>query len=111
MYRSLLLFLTLGVCINWLQAQTPAPQDSTRRLEILQAAGYNFEKKDSVTSLLCLAGNVRLRQQGTLFFADSAVLNQNTNVVEAFGNIHINDGDSLHTYSKYLRYRRNEKLA
>jgi lipopolysaccharide assembly outer membrane protein LptD (OstA) len=111
MYRSLLLFLTLGVCINWLQAQTPAPQDSTRRLEILQAARYNFEKKDSVTSLLSLAGNVRLRQQGTLFFADSAVLNQNTNVVEAFGNIHINDGDSLHTYSKYLRYRGNEKLA
>lgn len=91
-------------------AQSPV-QDSVNRLEILQAKRYNFEKKDSLTSLLSLAGNVQLRQQGTLFYADSAVLNQRTNVVEAFGNIHINDGDSLHTYSKYLRYRGNEKLA
>lgn len=93
------------------QAQGPAMRDSTRILEILQAERYNFEKKDSVTSLLSLAGKVILKQQGTLFYADSAVLNQQTNIVEAFGNIHINDGDSLQTYSKYLRYKGNEKLA
>ena len=106
----ILLFLLLPGATVALGQGAPL-QDSTRRLEILQAERYNFEKKDSVTSLLSLAGKVRLRQQGTLFFADSAVLNQYTNVVEAFGNIHINDGDSLHTYSKYLRYRGNEKLA
>ncbi|HSC52859.1 MAG TPA: OstA-like protein [Phnomibacter sp.] len=92
------------------QAQTPVA-DSSRRLEILHADRYNFEKIDSVTSMLSLAGKVKLLQQGTLFFADSAVLNQYTNVLEAFGNIHINDGDSIHTYSKYLRYKSNEKQA
>ncbi|HMP93325.1 MAG TPA: OstA-like protein, partial [Phnomibacter sp.] len=104
----LLLCLCGGGIATWAQ---PPGLDSTRRLEILQAGRYNFEKKDSLTSLLSLAVGVILKQEGTLFYADSAVLNQNTNVVEAFGNVHINDGDSLHTYSRYLRYRGNEKLA
>jgi len=106
----------LGICFFIVlaalsMAQTPVAVDSTRRLEILQAKRYNFEKRDSASSFLSLAGNVQLRQQGTLFFADSVVLNEITNVMEAFGNIHINDGDSLHTYSKYLRYKGNEKQA
>lgn len=108
--KGLLIFLLIvSACVAW--AQGPPLQDSSMRLDILKANRYNFEKKDSVTSLLSLAGQVQLRQQGTLFFADSVVLNQNTNILEAFGNIHINDGDSLHTYSKYLRYKGNEKLA
>lgn len=95
---------------GWAQAPL-TPPDSSKRLEILKADRYNFEKQDSVNRFLSLAGNVVLRQQGTLFYADSAVLNQQTNVVEAFGNIHINDGDTLHTHSRYLRYKGNEKLA
>ena len=96
---------------GWAQGTVAPPTDSTRRLEIIKAQRYNFEKVDSLTRLLSLAGNVQLRQEGTLFYADSAVLNEVTNVIEAFGNIHINDGDSLHTYSKYLRYKGNEKHA
>jgi lipopolysaccharide export system protein LptA len=43
--------------------------------------------------------------------ADSAVINQGTVVVEAFGNIHINDNDSLHTYARYVKYLGREKKA
>lgn len=116
LFVSLRLMWKIGITICWLlmavvaHAQPPIV-DSSKLLEILHADRYNFEKKDSLNSLLSLAGKVELRQQGTLFFADSAVLNQNTNVVEAFGKIHINDGDSIHTYSKFLRYKGNEKLA
>jgi lipopolysaccharide export system protein LptA len=104
----LFFFMVFGTLASRAQ---PAAVDSSRRIEILSADRYNFEKKDSVNSFLSLAGLVKLRQAGTLFFADSAVLNQNTNVMEAFGNIHINDGDSIHTYSRYLRYRGNDKQA
>jgi lipopolysaccharide export system protein LptA len=46
-----------------------------------------------------------------LFYADSAVLNQSSSIVEAFGNVHINDNDSLHTYARYMRYNGKEKKA
>ena len=32
-------------------------------------------------------------------------------IVEAFGNVHINDNDSVHTYSQYLLYNLNTKIA
>jgi len=102
--------VALGVNGQTAVMQPPAP-DTTSKLEILRALRYNFEKKDSITSLLSLAGNVELRQGGTLFYADSAVVNQLTKLVEAFGNVHINDGDTLNTYANYLRYTGNNKLA
>ncbi len=60
---------------------------------------------------MSLAGNVKIRQASTLFYCDSAVLNQSANTIEAFGNIHINDNDSVQTYSQYLKYLGKEKTA
>jgi len=84
---------------------------SGKRLEILEARRYNFQKKDSTGDFVSLAGSVRIRQGNTLFYCDSAVLDQKQNVFEAFGNIHINDEDSIHTYSQYLKYYGREKDA
>ncbi len=92
----------------------PAPGvlvDSANTLQILRSARLNIEKIDSVTTLQSLGGNVLVRQGTTLFHADSAVINQGTKLMQAYGNIHINDNDSLHTYSKYLRYLGAERIA
>jgi lipopolysaccharide export system protein LptA len=89
----------------------PSGTDSTSRLQIIKAGRYNFEKKDTANSFLSLAVDVQLKQGLTLFYADSAVLNQNTSILEAFGNVHINDDDSIHTYAKYMRYNGKEKKA
>lgn len=92
-------------------APQPGLVDSTKVLQILRSARLNIEKIDSVTTLQSLAGNVLVRQGATLFYADSAVINQGSSVMQAYGNIHINDNDSLHTYAKYLRYLGKERLA
>ena len=55
-------------------------------------------KVDSVSERYILSGRVQLRQGNTIFYCDSAVKDERTNLVEAFGNIHINDGDTVHTY-------------
>jgi len=81
-----------------------------KKLEIISADRYNFQKIDS-TDFVSLAGNVKIKQSVTYFFCDSAVLNQTANTIEAFGNIHINDADSVHTYSQYLKYLGKEKTA
>ncbi len=82
-----------------------------KKLEIIKADRYNFQKIDTAGDFLSLAGNVLLRQGKTLFYCDSAVLNQKENIVEAFGKIHINDADSVHTYAEYVKYLGNEKKA
>jgi lipopolysaccharide export system protein LptA len=79
-------------------------------LEYLGADRYNFEKRDTA-NFISLAGNVRLKKENTFFYCDSAVLHQQQNVVEAFGKIHINDADSVHTYADYMRYVGRERKA
>ena len=90
---------------------TPAGTDTMRLVEILRTNRYGYEKKDSVTSLQILVGQVHLKERTTHFYADSTVINNGSRIIEAFGNVHINDNDSVHTYSQYLLYNLNTKIA
>lgn len=85
--------------------------DSLKVVEILSANRYGYAKKDSLTELLLLVGKVALKQEGTIFYADSAVYNRKAKIVEAFKNVHINDRDSIHAYSDYLLYHTDTKVA
>jgi lipopolysaccharide export system protein LptA len=92
-----------------------APKKDTSRngkmIMIISADRENFQQIDSVTQVLSLAGKAKVQQEKTIFEADSIALNQLTNILEAFGNVHINDNDSIHTYSQYLKYVGKEKKA
>jgi len=81
------------------------------KLEFIYADRYSILKVDSLNEFISLAGKVQVRQGNTLFYADSAVLNYKLNLLEAFGNVHINDADSIHTYAQYLKYIGKEKKA
>ena len=90
---------------------TNAPIDSnTKLIEFLSAETYNVKKKDSMDFLI-LVGHVKIRQGKTLLFGDSLILNSTLNTLEGFGNVHINDADSVHTYADYLKYIGNTKKA
>jgi lipopolysaccharide export system protein LptA len=104
----LLLCIAMGLIAN---AQVRDTISIGKRLDIITAKRYNFQKSDSGNQFVSLAGNVEVRQEKTLFYADSAVLNQKLNILEAFGNVHINDADSVHTYAQYLKYLGKEKIA
>ncbi len=96
-------------------SQQPVPgepgADTVRVVDILNADRFSFKKIDSLNEFQMMAGNVRLRQGSTVFSADSAVYNKFSKVLEAFGNIHINDNDSIHTYSQYLHYKVDTRIA
>lgn len=116
MRRLWIFFVVLLTGIGgWAQTDTlPSPSpfaDSTSILRIERALRLNIQRIDSVTTLQSLAGNVRVRQENTLFYADSAVINQFTTVMQAFGNVHINDSDSINTYARYLRYTGKDRIA
>jgi len=68
-------------------------------------------KLDSTTTLQTIAGGAIIQQGSTIFHSDSAVVNPIAHTLEAFGNIEINQADTVHTYSQYLKYLGIEKIA
>jgi lipopolysaccharide export system protein LptA len=86
-------------------------RDSAKVIKLIRAEKYRRVKVDSVTELNQLIGNVMLQQGTTVFTCDSAVQNVQLNQIEAFGNVHINDADSIQTYSQYAKYLGNSKIA
>ena len=93
-------------------AQNVSQIDSSKGklIEFLSAETYTVKKIDSINYLV-LVGNVKVRQGSTLLYGDSLILNTTANTFEGFGHIHINDADSIHTYSDYLKYIGNTKKA
>ena len=104
--------LSLAVLFIVTALSSSAQADTTgKRLEIPYADRLNFSKVDGVGDFQSVAGHVKLKQGTTLIFCDSAVINLTANIVEAFGNVHINDNDSVHTYAQYVKYLGQEKRA
>ena len=93
------------------QGTTDTLQNGNKIIQILAARELQFLQQDSAHNFTIAVGNVRIKQEKTLFYADSVVVNRFDNSMEAFGNIHINDADSVHTYAQYLKYIGNTKKA
>jgi lipopolysaccharide export system protein LptA len=86
--------------------------DTTKVVEILPGTKTQmFRKLPDGTELQILSGTVRLKQGNSYFYCDSLVLNSLTKVFEAFGHVHINDSDTTHIYSNYLRYLTDTRYA
>lgn len=79
------------------------------KVEIINADSFEFDE-DLGNGAKRLLGHVQFKQDNVLMFADSAYYYDN-NALDAFGNIHINQGDSVHLYGDFLKYNGNTKLA
>jgi lipopolysaccharide export system protein LptA len=126
MAAALKRYLTLGcmliACLAQAQTgkQPPVvkPKDTIKAKVITQenflyilAADKQYLQKSDTNQLVSYAGHVKVRQGKTLFYADSAIINPILNTLESFGNVHINDADSVHIYAQYLRYMGIDKKA
>ncbi len=112
---SLLLIALLYSALGFAQ-QPPitasAATDTTSQLEILPGSGReSYYKKDSLNTFLSIAGRAYLKQASSKLDADSSVLNLNTKIMESYGNVHINDADTVNIYSQYLKYFSKDKKA
>lgn len=120
--RYLILGCMLVACMAQAQPgkQPPVvkPKDTIKAKVITQenflyilAADKQYLQKSDTNQLVSYAGHVKVRQGKTLFYADSAIINPILNTLESFGNVHINDADSVHIYAQYLRYMGIDKKA
>jgi len=90
---------------------TPPKGITQENFLYILAADKQYLQKSDTNQLVSYAGHVKVRQGKTLFYADSAIINPIANTLESYGNVHINDADSVHIYSQYLRYIGIEKKA
>lgn len=74
-----------------------------RRVDIEQADFLEADEKIAANAQR-LVGNVRLRHENVLIWCDSAYHYTGTNRVDAFGNVHINQGDTLNLYASKIFY-------
>lgn len=58
-----------------------------------------------------LIGHVVFKHEGAVMYCDSSYFYSETNSLDAFGNIYINQGDTVHLYGDYLDYDGNLRMA
>jgi len=112
-YVKWVLFICCTALFSVTNAQQTGGEDPSAKTQviIIHADRLNMQKANDTTQLTSLGGNAEVQQDSTLFFADSILLNKSKNILEAFGHVHINDRDSIHIYSDYLKYLSKEKKA
>lgn len=99
-----------AVCLLSAQDKKPVePRDRRTRIDLLYADRAEAEK--SRPGVQMLIGSVKLRHDSMYMFCDSALIYESQNSVEAFGNIRMEQGDTLFIYGDYLYYDGQVQMA
>jgi len=67
--------------------------------------------QDQFPDATLFVGNVEVEHAGAKLFCNKAYLFQKTNKIQAYGNVHIVQGDTLFLDSKYAEYDGNSRVA
>lgn len=109
---SSLLVLCL-CCVCWLGAQERKDGDKPEkktRVDLLYADEAQADKHFR-PDVQVLIGSVKLRHDSMYMFCDSALIYEKVNSVEAFGNVRMEQGDTLFIYGDYLYYDGMSQIA
>jgi lipopolysaccharide export system protein LptA len=79
-------------------------------IEILHSEYMEYDKNLG-TGVVKYVGKVAFKQEEVLMYCDSAYFFTNENRVQAYDNIHIIQGDTLHLYGDLLNYYGDNKMA
>ncbi len=85
-------------------------QDAPRKIELLHANELQYDERQT-GKVRRLLGDVQFKHDDALMFCDSAWLYSETNTMDAFSRVHINQGDTLNLYGDKLNYNGNTKVA
>ncbi|WP_175549953.1 OstA-like protein [Mariniphaga anaerophila] len=100
----------LAIFVFFIFASLFSSSQEKRRVDIEQADYLEADEKIAANAQR-LVGNVRIRHKDVLMWCDSAYTYTGTNRVDAFGNVHINQGDTLNLYAKKIFYNGDISLA
>src|SRR5688500_2751804 len=88
----MLLVVNYGVFSQINKTVAPTSEDTTKKVHILSnTRNLVFQTIYDSTRLTIVSGDVKLRQGNALLYCDSCVINSRTNILEAWGKVHIID--------------------
>jgi lipopolysaccharide export system protein LptA len=90
----------------WLHLNAVAQEKA--KVQVLDGERITTIMNDSVF-IRSIVGHVKIKSENTIMHCDSAALQPLKNILEAFGNVHIIQADTLHIYSDYLKYEGNKE--
>lgn len=103
-----IIMICLPVCLMLISSTGYSQQK--KRVDIEQADYW--EAVESIApNATRLVGNVRIRHENVLMWADSAYTYTDNNRVDAFGNVRINQGDTLNLYATKVHYNGDKSHA
>lgn len=96
----------------------PPVLPSVKRNELPPSKQLHLEHTETLTydafvnpEYQVLTGDVRFRHEGATLFCDSAHYYRSNNSLYAYGNVHMEQGDSLFLYGAWLFYDGNTRLV
>ena len=99
-----LTFLVLGLFVC-----SHAYGQGKKRITIKHANSQEYKKVDG-NDIFWLVGNVQYEHEGALMACDSSIYYRSENKFYAYGNVHINQGDTLNMYGDELEYNGTSRL-
>lgn len=105
--KYILLFLFLLISLPGLVAQSTVKAEKGKPINLkhansLKGSKYGYQR---------LIGAVEFEQQGMIMTCDSAHLFTEANSLDAYGHVHIRQGDSLNIWGDLLKYDGNARKA
>ena len=104
------LLCLFGVCLLSAQDKKKEPEKKKTRVDLLHAEEAQADKVLH-PDIQILIRSVKLRHDSMYMYCDSALIYEKTNSVEAFGNVRMEQGDTLFIYGDYLYYDGMSQLA
>lgn len=86
-----------------------APAQEKKRVDIIHADSLVIS--ENIANVQRLLGKVVIQHQNIMMYCDSAYSYENSNRVDAFGHVHINQGDTLHLYARKVFYDGDRSFA
>lgn len=99
-----------GVGLQQAVQQQQVGEKKKKRVDLLYA-DQAIADKYAHPDVQILVGSVQLRHDSMYMFCDSALIYEKINSVEAFGNVRMEQGDTLFIYGDYLYYDGMTQLA
>ena len=90
--------------------ETPADTTNERYVYLLHADETRFNQRINPDAQI-LVGNVAFRHDSMYMYCDSALFYEANNSLDAYGNVRMNQGDTLFLYGDRLHYKGDEMLA
>src|SRR6056297_297197 len=106
---SLIIFLFFILLFEMNNIHVFSQKEKTRKIQF-EANVVEMNKKISADAKR-LIGDVVFTHKGAVMYCDSAYYYSDSNSLDAFSNVYINQGDTINLYSDYANYNGNTRMA